>query len=129
MKNQSAYNENSIFAGMETDKFTVLHYTFVADGDYAQICPAYASALRDSNTVDILRKNLSDEFKGADEEYIRELILVSGEGAVDLMIVIPEGTNEAALASAPKEAKKSTRRSSKKAAAPAEPKEEVAAAE
>lgn len=99
LKNQSAYNENSIFAGMETDKFTVLHYTFVADGDYAQICPAYASALRDSNTVDILRKNLSDEFKGADEEYIRELILVSGEGAVDLMIVIPEGTNESALAS------------------------------
>ena len=99
LKNQSAYNENSIFAGMETDKFTVLHYTFVADGDYAQVCSAYASALRDSNTVDVLRKNLGDTYKDADEEYVRELIMVSGEGSVDLMIVIPEGTNEAALAS------------------------------
>lgn len=99
LKNQSSYNDNSIFAGMDSDKFVVLHYSFVSDGDSAQICSAYASALRDSDTIAVVRKNLSDEYKDADEGYIRELIMVSGEGCVDLMVIMPEGTNEASLAS------------------------------
>ena len=99
LKNQSSYNDNSIFAGMDSDKFVVLHYSFVSDGDSAQICSAYAAALRDSDTIAIVRKNLSDTYKDADEGYIRELIMVSGEGCVDLMIIMPEGTNEAVLAS------------------------------
>lgn len=99
LKNQSSYNDNSIFAGMDSDKFIVLHYSFVADGDSAQICSAYAAALRDSDTIAIVRKNLSDTYKDADEGYIRELIMVSGEGCVDLMVIMPEGTNEALLAS------------------------------
>lgn len=99
LKNQSSYNDNSIFAGMDSDKFVVLHYSFVSDGDSAQICSAYASALRDSETIAVVRKNLSDEYKDADEGYIRELIMVSGEGCVDLMVIMPEGTNEASLAS------------------------------
>ena len=99
LKNQSSYNDNSIFAGMDSDKFVVLHYSFVFDGDSAQICSAYATALRDSDTIAIVRKNLSDTYKDADEGYIRELIMVSGEGCVDLMVIMPEGTNEAVLAS------------------------------
>jgi len=99
IKNRSSYNDNSIFAGMDSDNFIVLHYSFVVNGsESAQICSAYASALRDSNTVNIVRGTFGDAFKDIDEGYIREMILTSSDGCVDLKVIMPEGTDEAALA-------------------------------
>lgn len=99
IRDQEEYNATSIFAGMNSEKLPVLHYAWTIDDSYdvEQIAAAYVAALGDSETVDVVRQNLGDEYKEADDMYIRELIIASSDGAVDLKVVLPEGTDVDAL--------------------------------
>lgn len=99
IRDQEEYNANSIFAGMNSEKLPVLHYAWTIDDSYdvEQIAAAYVAALGDSETVDVVRQALGDEYKNADDIYVRELIIASSNGAVDLKIVLPEGTDADAL--------------------------------
>ena len=87
------------------------------------------SYLKDKAAVAELFRTVAPKIANRPGGYCRVLHLGYRQGdAADTSLIELVDFNEAALASAPKEAKKSTRRSSsKKAAAPAEPKAEAAA--
>ena len=103
---QEAYYAGSIVNKMlEEGALPVLHMRWiVSDSDNVQaINAAYGTALTDNETASVVRQALSSSYADTEDVYISELITYKSSDALDVYIVLPEGSKTNELSKALKE--------------------------
>ena len=93
------YNLNSIVARMNVSDLPVLQFKWVVSGskDDNALNAAYGAVLTDSETVAIVKSALDSVYSETDDVYVTELVTAKTGEAVELCIVIPEGTDTAKI--------------------------------
>lgn len=95
IEQQEKYYENSIVDPMlEAGRITVLRMRWVVtkNKNISALNAAYCAYLTSDEIIPVVRDSLGPEYSGLDDIYIRELISADPSDAIELSIIIPEGT-------------------------------------
>ena len=106
IEQQEAYYSGSIVNKMlEEGSLPVLHMRWiVSDNDNVQtINTAYGIALTDTETASAVRPALASEYADTEDVYISELITYKSSDALDVYVVLPEGSKTDVLSNALKD--------------------------
>lgn len=96
---QENYDANSLVAAMDEGNLPVLHYSWVVSGtsDTVAVSAAYRLLLEAPETSDVVRTALAPSYQDIEDVYVDELINVESNDAVDMYVILPEGTDVEAL--------------------------------
>ena len=95
IEQQEKYYENSIVDPMlEAGRIPVLRMRWVVtkNKNISALNAAYCAYLTSDEIIPVVRDSLGPEYSGLDDIYIRELISADPSDAIELSIIIPEGT-------------------------------------